>query len=56
VVLKIKYDVENISHNQSQMDDILTDTVLSIRSRSNFHEDTSANEEDDYNSLIATSS
>lgn len=50
--MKIKYDVENISHNQSRMDDILTDTVLSMRSRDHCQEDSTDHEASDYSLML----
>jgi hypothetical protein len=51
--MKIKYDVENISHNQTQMDNILNETIINIGSiSSNGHENSNTNDDNDYCLLL----
>lgn len=46
--MKIKYDVENISHNQARMDNILTETIMNMGSiSSSSHENTKSNDDND---------
>lgn len=53
VVMKIKYDVENIGHNQTRIDNILTDTILNMESiSSKGHENSNINDENDYCLLL----
>lgn len=49
--MKIKYDVENISHNQIQMDNILNEIIINMGSiSSNGHDNT--NDDNDYCLLL----
>jgi len=51
--MKIKYDVENISHNQARMDNILTETIMNMGSiSSSSHENTNSNDDNDYCLLL----
>uniref|UniRef100_A0A2S2NTZ0 DUF4806 domain-containing protein n=1 Tax=Schizaphis graminum TaxID=13262 RepID=A0A2S2NTZ0_SCHGA len=53
VVMKIKYDVENISHNQARMDNSLTETIMNMGSiSSSSHENTNSNDDNDYCLLL----
>eukprot|EP00102_Acyrthosiphon_pisum_P024014 XP_016661224.1 PREDICTED: uncharacterized protein LOC107884170 [Acyrthosiphon pisum] len=53
VVMKIKYDVENIGHNQTQIDNILTETIINMGSiSSNSHENSNINDDNDYCLLL----
>jgi len=46
--MKIKYDVENIGHNQTRIDNILTETIINMGSiSSNSHENSNINDDND---------
>jgi len=51
--MKIKYDVENIGHNQTRIDNILTETIINMGSiSSNSHENSNINVDNDYCLLL----
>lgn len=53
VVMKIKYDVENNGHNQTRIDNILTETIMNIGSISrSSHENANINDDNDYCLLL----
>jgi len=54
VVLKIKYDIENLTHNQNRMDNILSNIVLTNeRSVLNNQEDSiTINHDNDYSLML----
>lgn len=53
VVLKIKYDIENLTYNQNRMDSILNDVVLT-NERSVLNQDSlnTASDDNDYSLML----
>lgn len=53
VVLKIKYDIENLTHNQNRMDSILNDVILANeRNFINQEGSITINDDNDYSLML----
>lgn len=51
--MKIKYDVENIGHNQTRIDNIFTETIINMGTIfRNSHKNSNINDDNDYCLLL----